>query len=68
MWDDNRFAETEAVSILTRLISKFKISVNYDVFDKIEGETEMETRERLLKCTQGITITPVKVPLVFQRR
>ncbi|KAK0479259.1 cytochrome P450 [Armillaria novae-zelandiae] len=58
-----KFSETEGVAVLTKLISRYKITVNGK-----PGETFEEKKERVLKMRMGITLTPVHVPLVFTRR
>lgn len=58
-----KFSETEGVAVLTMLISRYKITVSGK-----PGETFEEKKERVLKTTMGITLTPVHVPLVFTRR
>jgi len=63
-----RFAETEAMTVLTMLVSRYKISTNPDHFKEVPGELPMQRRERLLKAEDRMSLTPVKVPLLFTRR
>ncbi|KDQ10000.1 hypothetical protein BOTBODRAFT_36620 [Botryobasidium botryosum FD-172 SS1] len=63
-----RFSEIEAVTALTMILMRYKIELNGDLFQIIPGEAPRATRERLLKVTQGITLAPVRLPLVFRRR
>ncbi|KDQ10003.1 hypothetical protein BOTBODRAFT_36622 [Botryobasidium botryosum FD-172 SS1] len=63
-----RFSEIEAVTALTMITMRYKIELNGDLFHIIHGETPRATRERLLKVTQGITLAPVRLPLLFRKR
>ncbi|VDC05557.1 unnamed protein product [Peniophora sp. CBMAI 1063] len=61
-----RFAETEAVAVLTVLLSQYRALVKED--PKFAGESHKQRRARLLECTNGITTTPAHIPLTFERR
>lgn len=61
-----KFFETEGIAILTILISKYKITVKEE--PQFAGETFEQKKARLLKSRAGITLTPIRVPLVFTRR
>ncbi|KAK0241060.1 cytochrome P450 [Armillaria nabsnona] len=59
-----KFFETEAIAVLTMIISKYKIIVK-----EKPGETFRERKERILKSRHGgLFLTPVKTPLVFTKR
>ncbi|KAN0113944.1 Cytochrome P450 [Russula decolorans] len=61
-----RFFETEAVAIVTTLISRYKIEVKEE--PEFAGETFEERYARITTFKQGLTTTPLRVPLVFKRR
>lgn len=61
-----KFAETEAVASLTMLVSRYKISVKEE--PQFAKETVEQRKARILKTTDLISLTPVKVPLTFTRR
>jgi len=61
-----RFFETEGIAILTMLVSKYKIEVKEE--PQFAAETFEQRRERLLACRPGLTLTPLRVPLVFKKR
>jgi len=61
-----RFAETEATAILAVLIARYKIEVKEE--PQFAAETFEQRKERVLESRAGITLTPVRVPLVFKRR
>ncbi|KAI0705838.1 cytochrome P450, partial [Cytidiella melzeri] len=61
-----RFFETEGIAILTMLVSRYKIEVKEE--PQFARETFEERKERVLKARPGLTLTPVRVPLVFKRR
>ncbi|KAK0188439.1 cytochrome P450 [Armillaria mellea] len=60
------FAETEAIAIITLLISRYKIEVTED--PQFRGESFEEKKKRLLKSKGGLSLTPVRMPLTFRRR
>ncbi|KAF9075519.1 cytochrome P450 [Rhodocollybia butyracea] len=61
-----KFFETEAVAILTLLVSRYKIEVKDE--PQFARETFEERKARVLASNPGITMTPIRVPLVFKRR
>ncbi|KAK7033939.1 hypothetical protein VNI00_012566 [Paramarasmius palmivorus] len=61
-----KFFETEGIAILTMMVSKYKIELKPSPDDeKLSFE---EKKAKLLQTFLGITLTPVKVPLIFKRR
>ncbi|CAE6436169.1 unnamed protein product [Rhizoctonia solani] len=63
-----RFAETTAVTVLLRLLSKYTVSVDQTRFKLIDGEPIRSLRDRFLIANTRATLTPGKVPLVFTPR
>ncbi|KAG9046162.1 hypothetical protein FS837_004957 [Tulasnella sp. UAMH 9824] len=63
-----RFAEVEAIAIISLIIKRYKISVDESRFPTVVGETPLERRERLLASTNMLSLTPGSVPLTFTRR
>jgi len=61
-----KFFETEGIAVLTMLVSQYKITVKEEL--QFAGETFEETKSRILSATQKLTLTPIRVPLVFTRR
>jgi len=61
-----KFFETEGIAVLTMLASQYKITVKEE--PKFAGETFEQTKSRILSATQKLTLTPIRVPLVFTRR
>jgi len=61
-----RFFETEGIAVMTMLVSKYKIEVKEE--PEFAGETFEERYARITAFDQTLTITPVRVPLVFKRR
>ncbi|EDR04917.1 uncharacterized protein LACBIDRAFT_303797 [Laccaria bicolor S238N-H82] len=61
-----RFFETEGIAILTMLVTKYKITVKEE--PQFAGETFEQRKERIMKAIGAITLTPIRVPLVFSRR
>ncbi|KAF8895567.1 cytochrome P450 [Infundibulicybe gibba] len=61
-----RFFETEGIAILTMLVSKYRISVKEE--PQFANETFEARKERILRARPGITLTPIRMPLVFTRR
>ena len=53
----NRFFETEAIVILTMLVSRYKIEVKEE--PQFSGETFEETKARITASKSGITMTCV---------
>ncbi|KAF5362787.1 hypothetical protein D9757_011011 [Collybiopsis confluens] len=62
----NRFAEIEAVATLTMLVSKYKIEVKEE--PQFANETFEQRKARVLASKPGLTMTPIRAPLVFKRR
>ncbi|KAF9465029.1 cytochrome P450 [Collybia nuda] len=61
-----KFFETEGIAILTMLISRYKVEVKEE--PQFSGETFQARRDRILSSKPGLTLTPVRVPLVFKLR
>ncbi|TCD65732.1 hypothetical protein EIP91_002261 [Steccherinum ochraceum] len=61
-----RFAELESIVAITMILQKYKITVKEE--PQFAGETFEQKKERVLKTKPGLTLTPVRVPLVFTRR
>ncbi|KAJ3514323.1 hypothetical protein NLJ89_g2441 [Agrocybe chaxingu] len=61
-----KFFETEGIAILTMLVSRYKITVKEE--PQFAGETFEERKARVLANRAGLTVTPLRVPLVFTRR
>ncbi|KAI0030490.1 614/534 cytochrome P450 [Vararia minispora EC-137] len=60
-----RFAETEAIVILSMLLAHYRVSVTDE--PRFAHETFEQRKERVLSNKPGITTTPVRVPLTFTR-
>ncbi|KAG7093387.1 hypothetical protein E1B28_007068 [Marasmius oreades] len=61
-----KFFETEGIASLTMLISRYKVSFKEE--PQFAGETMEEKRARVFKSKSGITLSPIRMPLVFTRR
>ncbi|EAU91427.2 614/534 cytochrome P450 [Coprinopsis cinerea okayama7 len=61
-----RFFECEGIATLTKLVSRYRISVKEE--PQYAYETFEQRKERVLRNKPGITVTPIRVPLVFTRR
>jgi len=61
-----KFFETEGIAVLTMLVSKYKISLKEE--PEFAGETMAQRKERIFRSTNGLTLTPTRVPLTFTRR
>ncbi|TCD70732.1 hypothetical protein EIP91_002108 [Steccherinum ochraceum] len=61
-----RFSELETVVVLTMLLQKYKITIKEE--PEFAGETFEQRKARVLKAKVAMTITPLRVPLVFTRR
>jgi cytochrome P450 len=61
-----KFFETEGIAVLTTLVSRYKISVKEE--PQFSHETFEERKARIMACRLGLTLTPLRVPLVFTRR
>lgn len=64
----SRFAEVEAVTIITMLLSRYRIVLDPEGFKDVAGETLLERRERLFAVRHILTMTPLHLPLIFSRR
>jgi cytochrome P450 len=63
-----KFFETEGLAILTILLSRYSIDLT-DEFKKEHGsKSVLEQEEILLRSRDGLSTTPLKVPLVFRKR
>jgi len=60
------FFETSGTAFLTMLVQRYKIEVKED--PQFAGETFEERVARVAMAKAGLTLTPVRVPLVFKRR
>ncbi|KAG9026657.1 hypothetical protein FRB95_008627 [Tulasnella sp. JGI-2019a] len=63
-----RFAEVEAMTVITLIVRRYKLTVDTKRFPDIPGETKLERRERVLKVKLPFMITPCGIPLVLTRR
>jgi len=61
-----KFFETEGTAVLTMMISRYKIEIKEE--PQFASETFAEKSARVLASKPGITMTPLRVPLVFKRR
>ncbi|THV03109.1 cytochrome P450 [Dendrothele bispora CBS 962.96] len=61
-----KFFETEGITILTMLVSKYKIEVKEE--PQYVNETFEERKARIFQTSPGLTLTPIRVPLIFKRR
>ncbi|PSR76587.1 hypothetical protein PHLCEN_2v8345 [Hermanssonia centrifuga] len=61
-----RFTETESVAVIAMIVSRYKIDIKED--PKFAHETADQRRRRVLRSKPGLSMTPLKVPLVFRRR
>ncbi|KAG7093386.1 hypothetical protein E1B28_007067 [Marasmius oreades] len=61
-----KFFETEGIAILTMLVSRYKITLKDE--PQFAGETMEEKKARAFTTKIGITLAPVRMPLVFTRR
>ncbi|TRM69322.1 cytochrome P450 [Schizophyllum amplum] len=61
-----KFAETEGIAIITLLVAKYRVEIKEE--PEFSCESFDQRRERVLRTTGGLTLTPVRVPLTFRRR
>jgi len=61
-----KFFETEGIAILTMLVLRYKIEVKEEL--QFARESFKARKERILAAKSGITLTPVRMPLVFKLR
>ena len=53
--DNNRFAETEAIAVLSILVSQFKVTIKEE--PQFATETFEQRKTRILSARAGLTIT-----------
>lgn len=58
----------EVVAIATLILREYKISVDTTRFPAVEGESQLQRRERFLKTSRRVTMYPMEAPLIFTRR
>ncbi|KAG8766477.1 hypothetical protein FRC12_006861 [Ceratobasidium sp. 428] len=63
-----KFAETEATAALSAILARYTVSIDTALFPDIPGENFQARQERLLRSKHFLSVTPQKVPLVFNRR
>lgn len=61
-----KFFETEGVSALAMFLSRYKITIKEEA--EFAHESFEERKTRVLASKAGITVTPLRIPLVFTRR
>ncbi|KZV96286.1 cytochrome P450 [Exidia glandulosa HHB12029] len=62
-----KFFESEAVALLSMIISRYKVEIKDD--PAWAGITDLQLkREKVLAQTMSLTMAPKRVPLVFKRR
>jgi len=61
-----KFFETEGIAVLTMLVSRYKIEVKEE--PQFAAESFDDRKARILATKSAITLTPIRVPLVFKRR
>ncbi|EIN08462.1 cytochrome P450 [Punctularia strigosozonata HHB-11173 SS5] len=61
-----RFFETEGIAILSMMISRYRIEIKEE--PQFAHETFEERKARVLASKPGLTMTPIRMPLVFKRR
>ncbi|PPR07140.1 hypothetical protein CVT24_010511 [Panaeolus cyanescens] len=61
-----RFAEIEAIAALTLFILKYEVTIKEE--PQFANETFEERKARVMASDFGISLTPLRVPLVFTRR
>ncbi|RDB24803.1 hypothetical protein Hypma_007792 [Hypsizygus marmoreus] len=61
-----KFFETEGIAILTMLVSRYKIEIKEE--PEFARETFEQKKSRVLNARAGLTVTPIRVPLVFKLR
>ncbi|KAG8995051.1 hypothetical protein FRB93_001241 [Tulasnella sp. JGI-2019a] len=64
-----RFAEVEAIAIITLIVREYKVSIDPARFPDIPGESKLQRRERVLKSAMNLVVRPCDgIPLVLTRR
>ncbi|KAF8801162.1 cytochrome P450 [Phlegmacium glaucopus] len=61
-----KFAETEAIAVISTLVSQFKITIKEE--PQFVAETFEQRKTRILSGRLGLTLAPARVPLTFTRR
>ncbi|KAF9530338.1 cytochrome P450 [Crepidotus variabilis] len=61
-----KFAEVESIAAITAFISQYKVTIKEE--PQFAHETFKQKKERVLKTFNALTLTPVRIPLVFTRR
>jgi len=61
-----KFFETEGIAVLSMLVSRYKITIKEE--PQFAGETFEERKLRILSVRAGLTLTPIRVPLILTRR
>jgi len=61
-----RFAEIEAIAVISILVSQFKFAIKEE--PQFAAETFEQRKARILSSRYVMTETPLRVPLVFNRR
>ncbi|KAF8633326.1 hypothetical protein AX17_004498 [Amanita inopinata Kibby_2008] len=61
-----KFAETESVAVLSMIVMHYQVEIKNE--PKFSGESFEAKKARVLQTSDGISLAPVKVPLVFKRR
>ncbi|KAJ3568392.1 hypothetical protein NP233_g5745 [Leucocoprinus birnbaumii] len=61
-----KFSETEAIAIITLLVSRYRVDIDDKYFEA--NETPLQRRTRLLRQKVMVTAGPERVSLVFHRR
>lgn len=61
-----KFFETEGIAALTMIISRYKVTIKEE--PQFAGETFDQKKARVLASTAGVTVTPIRVPVVFTKR
>ncbi|KAE9391411.1 cytochrome P450 [Gymnopus androsaceus JB14] len=61
-----KFFETEAIAILTMLVLRYKIEIKEE--PQFASETFEERKARVTASKSGVTMTPIRIPLVLKRR
>ncbi|KAH6913905.1 614/534 cytochrome P450 [Coprinopsis sp. MPI-PUGE-AT-0042] len=61
-----KFAETEAVAALSMIVNRYKVTIKEE--PEFTHESFEQRKRRVLQSRAGITVTPIRVPLVFTKR
>lgn len=61
-----RFFETESVVVLTRLISRYEVTIKEEA--QFAGESFEQRKARVLRTSMDLTLRPVRIPLVLKMR